>query len=128
MYRQNKFDGITLIELMVVVAVLAIISAIAIPAYRGYIKTGYRSDCHNEVGAIQLAEEEFFLENNAYFPGGDVATLQAASAGAYTPSPDALAGTANCTYAVAVAGNNYTITATGANKLAGEGVILTKTN
>jgi type IV pilus assembly protein PilE len=128
----NRQHGITLIELMITLAILSIVAGIAIPAYTGYMKTGYRADCINEVGAIQLAEEEHFLENNTYFAGGDVATLQANSLGTYTPSADALAGLANCTYSVVGGGtgiaNSYVVTATGANKLLGEGVILTKSN
>ena len=56
--------GFTLIELMIVVAILAIISAIAIPAYTGYIKTAKLTEAQNNLAALRLAEEEFFLENN----------------------------------------------------------------
>jgi type IV pilus assembly protein PilE len=123
-----KKKGITLIELMIVIAVLSIISAIAYPAYQGYVRTGYRAECVNEVAAIQLAEEEFFLENNNYFSGTGASTLETQSNNIYQASADALdAANTNCTYAVTVAGNSYTITATGANKLASEGVVITKT-
>lgn len=129
----NYSKGLTLIEIMVTLAILAIISAVAIPAYTGYIKTSKRAECQNEVAAIELALTEFFLENNTYFAGGDIGTIQANSGGLYTPSyPDAAAiAAANCTYTVGVGstGNissSYAITATGANDLVTEGVILTK--
>jgi len=131
----NRELGLTLIELMVTLAILATISAIAIPAYNGYIKTSYRSECQNEVAAIKLAQEEFFLENNEYFPAGTgtssgVTTIETASGNLYKSSYTTAAklAAANCTYAVtSAAGPTYTVTATGANKLATDGVIVTFT-
>ena len=127
---KTKFNttGFTLLELMIVLAILGIISAIAIPAYTGYIKEGRKSECRNEIAAITIAESQFFLENNAYFTGTGASGLQTASQGYYIPTAEALAaGTTNCTYAIVTAGNGYTITATGANKLAADGIIETKT-
>lgn len=125
--------GVTLIELMVAVAIIAVIGSIAIPAYNGYIKTGYRTECNNEVAAINLAEEESFLQNNAYKAGTTSATdnsLETALGGLYVPTPKTkLAGTngANCTYTVSLNGTTgYTVTATGTNNLSGNIVTFTK--
>ena len=109
--------GLTLIELMVVVAILSIISAIAVPAYTGYIRTGLESECLNEIAAIRLAEEEYFLQFNAYIPASANATaIRTNSNNLYIPSTAVTAATANCTFAVSTAAG-YTITATGTNKL-----------
>ncbi len=121
-----KNRGMTLIELMVVVAVLATVTAIAIPAYTGYVTSSRIAECQNEASAIQIAEEEFFLSNNTYFAGSTKADLQNNSNGFYTATAN---GWNNCTYSVTLSGggNGYTLTATGINKLAGKGTVVTIT-
>lgn len=79
MPKPNK--GFTLIELMIVIAILGIIATIALPAYVGYIKTARMSEASNSLAALRLAEEEYFLENNTYFDGTDTATVESNSAG-----------------------------------------------
>lgn len=109
-------------------AVIAVISAVAIPAYNGYVQTSYRTDCENEVSAIRLAQEEFFLENNQYFDGTNAANLETNSSSIYKRSDKVLAGDSNCTYAVVTTGtppSSYTLTATGANNLLGYGTVVT---
>ena len=118
--------GFSLIEIMVAVAILAVIAAIAIPAYNGYISTSYKTECLNEVAAIALAQEEFFLENNEQFPsgGGTLGTpgdIENGSLGLYKTSystPIKLAA-ANCTYSVTSTTGppTYSIVATGTNHL-----------
>ena len=106
----RNFKGLTLIEVMVTLAILGVVAAIAIPAYKGYVTTSHRSECQNEVAAIKLAEEEFFLDNNSYFTGVGSAALAAASNNIYQPSAPA---TPECTYEVtsAAPATTYTILA-----------------
>ncbi len=124
--KPSRNHGMTLVELMVVVAVLATVTAIAIPAYTGYVTSSRIADCQNEASAIQIAEEEFFLANNTYFAGADKASLQANSNNLYVPTTT---GWANCDYTVTLigGGTGYTLTATGTNKLAAEGTVLSIT-
>lgn len=58
--------GVTLIELMVVMAVLAMLSSIAVGSYRTYILRSQRTDARTAVLRIQVAQEKFFLQNNTY--------------------------------------------------------------
>lgn len=121
-----KNTGFTLIELMIVVGIIAGLATIAIPTYRQYVMASRMSECGNEVAAIRLGLEEFFLTNNTYTaaggtldgPGG-VATLDANLGAFYRPSNTALGATSNCTYTVVITGGGtgYTITANGINDL-----------
>ena len=79
------------------------------------------------MSAIQLAEEEFFLENNSYFSGERNSTtdnLDTRSGGLYAGTFDA---TDNCQYQVTTGNNTYTLTVTGINDLSSEGTIETFT-
>lgn len=82
--KQFKNQGFTLIELMIVVAILAILAGIAIPAYTGYVQTAKVVEAHNNIAALRLAQEEFFLENTRYFTGATTALAQTDSQGLWT--------------------------------------------
>ena len=58
--------GFTLIELMIVVAVVAILAAIAIPSYLDQSRKGRRADAVRAVGDFQLALERYRAENPTY--------------------------------------------------------------
>lgn len=111
----RRMRGITLVELMITVGILAIVSAIAIPAYKGYVKASRQTEGWNNLRTLQVAEEEYFLENNAYFAGATAAALNAASGGLWSRAE--AAADANFEYSVNVVGTTYTATATGQNNL-----------
>ncbi len=58
--------GITLMELVIVVAIVAILGAIAIPSYNDYVTETRRAD--GQVALLDLANrmDRFFTENNTY--------------------------------------------------------------
>lgn len=77
--------GFTLIELMMAVAIIAIISAIAIPMYQGYIKRAQMTEGVQNLHALEMAQEEYFADNSTYFMGADTATLITNSGGFWEP-------------------------------------------
>ena len=66
MRKANFRKGFTLIELMVVVAIIAILAAIAIPQYRKFQLKSKTSEAKMNIGAIVTAEESFAAENGLY--------------------------------------------------------------
>lgn len=55
--------GFTLVEMMIAVAILAILSVIAIPSYNRYIERGYQSQAHAELVAINSAFKNQMVKN-----------------------------------------------------------------
>jgi len=66
MSKWNTEEGYTLVEMMIVVAILGIISAVAIPAYRGYVATGKEAEGKAGLSNIALLEEQYFAANRTY--------------------------------------------------------------
>ncbi len=59
-------DGFTLVELMVVIAIISILAAVSIPAYFNHIMRTRQSKAIVEVMAIKAASERYFVEKGAY--------------------------------------------------------------
>jgi len=104
MLKTNR--GFTLIELMVTVAIVAILLALALPNFGDKAKKARRSDAYTAIEQVTAAQERYFATRHAYAnfadPFNSTPTL---------PSPQGF-------YTVAVSGvsagspMNYTVTAT----------------
>ncbi|GAA4350218.1 pilin [Kangiella taiwanensis] len=66
--QTKKQAGFTLIELMIVVAIVGILAAVAIPAYQDYIKRSKISEAMATAGACKTSVAEYAAANNA-LPG-----------------------------------------------------------
>lgn len=102
--------GFTLIEVMITVAIVAILAAIAIPSYSEYVQRARISDAVSTLSDMRVKMEQYFQDNRSWAPPGPAA--QPCTGGTVAPLP---APTANFTYACAPAptATTYTITATG---------------
>ena len=80
-YRAMKYaSGYTLVELMITSAVIAMLAAIAIPTYNGYIDTSKHAAALTNAEILQPFVDNYYYENGTYLvgtydPGGDVTTL-----------------------------------------------------
>lgn len=66
--------GMTLIELVVVIMIVGILAAVAIPSYRANIVRSQRSDAKDAVLALATQQEKHYLQCNAYATAIDAAT------------------------------------------------------
>ena len=97
--------GFTLIELMVVVAIIGLLAAIAIPSYQNSTRRANRADAQITLSRISTLQERYFFRTNQYtgdfndlFSGvADNTTSIASDDGYYTVAISATASTWNLT-------------------------------
>ena len=70
----ESYKGFTLVELMVVVAILGIISAVGTLAYNGYIEGTKKKSAENIMQQIALAETEEYSSYGSYHSNGNTCT------------------------------------------------------
>jgi type IV pilus assembly protein PilE len=66
---KNKAAGFTLIELMVVVAIVGILASIAMPAYQDYVLRGKLAEAYSQMASLQLRMEQYYQDNRTYGTG-----------------------------------------------------------
>ena len=63
---RKYMQGVTLMELMIVVVILGILTAVAYPSYRQYVAKAKRNDAKACLLQVATMEERFYLQNNFY--------------------------------------------------------------
>jgi type IV pilus assembly protein PilE len=110
--RRSRQRGFTLIEMMIVVAIIAIVAAVAIPSYQDSIWKGKRGEAKAAILKALQAEERYYSQNNTY-----VAYTTTAPSGAFpTFSADNLTN------------SRYLITASGATVTSGGTTLCSNNN
>lgn len=66
MINTNLHKGFTLIELMIVVAIIGILASIVYPSYRDSVMRSNRSEGQRELMRIANLEEQFFIDFRTY--------------------------------------------------------------
>ncbi len=62
---KNK-KGFTLVELIIVIVIVGILSIVAVPVYKGYIKKAMATEGKALLGSVLTAEKVYFAEYNNY--------------------------------------------------------------
>jgi type IV pilus assembly protein PilE len=104
--RSNS--GFTLIEVMITVAIVAILAAIAVPSYNEYVQRARITEATSALSDMRNKMEQYFQDNRTWTPGGGIA--QPCSAGTVAPLPTSQNFTFTCDRLTA---NTYRVLATG---------------
>ena len=111
--------GFTLIELMIAVAIVAILTMVALPSYSSYIMRGHLADATSGLAAMRAQMERHYQDNRSYATVGTFTTPCAADAATRTfgnfvvscsGTPDATTFTLQAVGSGPVSGFTYTIT------------------
>ncbi len=112
----QKQRGVTLIELVIVIMIVGILAAVAIPSYRNYVIRSQRSDAKDALLALATQMEKHYLQCNNYgetiaaatnCAAGDVQGAATSKNGWYLLDIPTATNTLNFTVtATAIAGQN----------------------
>lgn len=112
--KRNK-AGFTLVEIMIVVLIIALLAAIAIPSFVRARERSRASGCINNLRQIDAAKEQWAMENNANqgdaFAGDLANYIKGVAAGATPTCPS------SGTYTIAAIGANPTCSIGGTHAL-----------
>ncbi len=111
---KSRDSGFSLIELMVVVAIVGILAAIAYPSYTEYVIRGKIPEATSGLSEIRLKAEQYFADNRTYV--------------GFT-SPDLTGKYKDFTFAVSnLTATTYTLTATGNGGMSGFSYTVNQSN
>ena len=113
----NRMRGVTLIELLTVLIIVAVLSSLAVANYRRYLMRSNRTEATAALLRIQVGEEKFFLQNNTYTTS--VSAAPPAGLGVPSPTPNGfytitVTGDPNSTNSIAT---SFLATATAADRV-----------
>ena len=81
MMTLRREKGFSLVELMIVVAIIAILAAIAIPSFMRFAMKSKTSEAFGNLNAIKTCQESFKAENDVYLTCDEVPDMTAGATG-----------------------------------------------
>ena len=111
--RKNS-HGFTLIELMIVVAIVGVLAGVAVPAYSDYVRRGNVTDLVSAISEAKLRVEQRYADNRSY-----AGTLCGDSAVTIPNSTTTATYVITCVTPNSGSNQTYTITGTGSGTIAG---------
>jgi type IV pilus assembly protein PilE len=123
--RRVLARGFTLIEVLITVAIVAILAGIALPAYRDYVRRGSLPEAHSFLSDYRVKMEQYFQDNRNYGTGSNCAVVgppawAAGLDGTQTNSPSTKftftcapgsTGTLDTSFLITATGNTGTVAA-----------------
>jgi type IV pilus assembly protein PilE len=104
----KRVSGFSLIELMVVVAIVSILAAIAVPAYSDYVIRSQLAEAYATLGSQRVRMEQYYQDQRTY--------TGACTDGTVAPR---MTNSNQFTYGCTINDQAYTLTATGQNSTNG---------
>ena len=68
--KHKHATGFTLLEMMIVLTIVAILAAIAVPQYNETVMRGRLVDSHTKLGDMRIQMEKYFMDNRTYANAG----------------------------------------------------------
>ena len=110
----RRVHGFTLIELMIVVAIVAILTRIAYPSYTAYVQRSKIGEATSTLVSLRLQLEQFYTDNNNTYGIGFIAGSTCGNTNLPIPSAAQVAGTnLYFSYTCTALNGSYLLTATG---------------
>ena len=72
--RRNQ-RGFTLMELLVVIVIVAILAAVAVPLYTNYVRDAHRTEARGAISAVITAEQAYFQRHGGTSYQSDLQVL-----------------------------------------------------
>jgi type IV pilus assembly protein PilE len=111
--------GFTLIEIMIVVVIIGILGAVAVPSYVNYLRRGDMSEAFSNLSTARIAMEQYYQDNRNYGASGTacggalptgsyfaITCATSSSAQAYTVTATGISGKRTAGYTYTIDHNN----------------------